>query len=68
MLVGKVPVAGMTAAALSKFLVEQTSHRLCEPKVMDDLLRFSEDSLRRRRGWKVGRDPMPLGVIQIPPD
>jgi Polysaccharide biosynthesis/export protein len=45
MLVGKVPVAGMTAVDLSKFLVEQTSHHLCESKVMDELLRSSEKTI-----------------------
>lgn len=53
MLVKEVPVAGMTAADLSKFLVEQTSHRLCESKVMNDLLRSSEKTIYV--GGKVGR-------------
>jgi hypothetical protein len=33
MLVGEIPVAGMTAADLAKFLVELTSHRLYESAV-----------------------------------
>jgi protein involved in polysaccharide export with SLBB domain len=53
MLVGEVSVAGMTATDLSKFLVEQTSHRLCEPKVMEDLLRSSEKTIYV--GGEVGR-------------
>jgi len=53
MLVGKVPVAGMTAADLSKFLVEQTSHRLCESKVMEDLSGSSEKTIYV--GGEVGR-------------
>lgn len=53
MLVAEVPVAGMTAADLSKFLVEQTSHRLCESKVMADLLRSSEKTIYV--GGEVGR-------------
>jgi hypothetical protein len=52
MLVGEVPVAG-AAADLSKFLVEQTSHRLCESKVMDDLSRSSERTIYV--GEEVGR-------------
>ena len=35
------------------FLVEQTSHRLCESKVMDDLLRSSEKTIYL--GGEVGR-------------
>lgn len=53
MLVGEVPVGGMTAADLSKFLVEQTSHHLCESKVIADLLRSSEKIIYV--GGEVGR-------------
>jgi protein involved in polysaccharide export with SLBB domain len=53
MLMGKIPVVGMTAADLSKFLVEQTSHHLCESKVMDDLLRSGEKTIYV--GGEVGR-------------
>src|SRR5215216_2502208 len=63
MLVGEVPVAG-AAADLSKFLVEQTSHRLCESKVMDDLSRSSEKTIYV--GGEVGRSgavPCRVGVI-----
>jgi hypothetical protein len=54
MLMGKIPVAEMTAADLSKLLVEETSHRPRDPEVMVDLIRSSEKNNlrwgRRRRG------------------
>jgi protein involved in polysaccharide export with SLBB domain len=65
MLVGEVPVAG-AAADLSKFLVEQTSHRLCESKVMDDLSRSSEKTIYV--GGEVGRSgAVPCRVGLSPP-
>jgi polysaccharide biosynthesis/export protein PslD len=53
MCVGEVPVARMTAADLSKFLVEQTSHRLRGSKVMEDLSPSSEKAIYV--GGEVGR-------------
>jgi protein involved in polysaccharide export with SLBB domain len=52
-LVGEMPVAGMTAAELSKLLVEQTSHRLRDPEVIVDLVRSSEKTIYV--GGEVGR-------------
>jgi protein involved in polysaccharide export with SLBB domain len=45
MLIGEIPVAEITAADLSKLLVEQTSHRLGDPEVMVDLIRSSEKTI-----------------------
>ena len=52
-LVGELSVAGMTAAELSKHLVEQTSHRLRDPEVIVDLVRSSEKTIYV--GGEVGR-------------
>ena len=52
-LVGDVVVAGMTAADLSKLLVERTSHRLRDPEVIVDLVRSSEKTIYV--GGEVGR-------------
>jgi protein involved in polysaccharide export with SLBB domain len=52
-LVGDVVVTGMTSAELSRFLVEQTSHRLRDPEVIVDLIRSSEKTIYV--GGEVGR-------------
>jgi protein involved in polysaccharide export with SLBB domain len=52
-LVGEVPVAGMTTAELSKYLVEQTSHRLRDPEVIIEVTRSTEKTIYV--GGEVGR-------------
>jgi len=53
LLVGEISVVGLTAAELSKLLVEQTSHRLRDPEVIVDLVRSSEKTIYV--GGEVGR-------------
>jgi protein involved in polysaccharide export with SLBB domain len=52
-LVGEVSVAGMTTAELSKYLVEQTSHRLRDPEVIVEVTRSIEKTVYV--GGEVGR-------------
>jgi protein involved in polysaccharide export with SLBB domain len=52
-LVGEVSVAGMTTAELTKYLVEQTSHRLRDPEVIVEVTRSSEKTIYV--GGEVGR-------------
>ena len=52
-LVGEVPVAGKTTAELSKYLVEQTSHRLRDPEVIVEVTRSTEKTIYV--GGEVGR-------------
>jgi protein involved in polysaccharide export with SLBB domain len=52
-LVGEIAVAGMTTAELSKYLVEQTSHRLRDPEVIVEVTRSTEKTIYV--GGEVGR-------------
>jgi protein involved in polysaccharide export with SLBB domain len=52
-LVGEVSVAGMTTVELSKYLVEQTSHRLRDPEVIVEVTRSTEKTIYV--GGEVGR-------------
>jgi polysaccharide biosynthesis/export protein len=53
LLVGEVPVAGMTTVEIAKYLVEQTSHRLRDPEVTVEVTRSTEKTIYV--GGEVGR-------------